>query len=195
MSQSIHSPLLAIAAALFITGAAAGAQAHEGRQHPRLPISLETVEARVAERFAEADIDGDGLVSSAEFNALEAENPRHRFRGKRGHGPRRWHSDPSDGSEEVAARREEREAIRFDAIDTDDDGQISEAEFAGRRESMKAAHKAQLFARFDANADGQLEIDEFPSRLQRLRELDTDGDGQVTRAEFRARAHHRRADS
>jgi Ca2+-binding EF-hand superfamily protein len=43
-----------------------------------------------------------------------------------------------------------------------------------------------MFSRLDKNADGALTRDEMAAPAERLRALDTDQDGTVTRAEARA---------
>ena len=65
-------------------------------------------------------------------------------------------------------------------LDTDQDGVISDEEFAARdmREVRAIAMKEHMFERLDASADGYLTSDEFPPR--RMASLDADGDGEIT---------------
>ena len=113
------------------------------------------------------------------------------------------------------AEAETRSAERFAAIDADGDERISLAEFDDadlrrgafkrgghhrgkpRRDGNggkpdKAAMKEKLFARLDADEDGFLSQAEFGKRVERLRALDADGDGQVDRDE--RRSGHRKRD-
>lgn len=194
LSISWYTAAAGIVIVLTMSAAFASAD-HRGERH-RLPISLDAAEARVAERFAQVDTDGDGLVSGAEFDAMEpTAGQRHRFHSRHGENGKRRHHQRAHDAEASEDARAEREAARFGAIDSDGNGQISETEFSNRRASLKATHKALRFARLDTNADGQLAVEEFPSPLKWLKALDTNGDGQVTRDEFRSGAHHRRADS
>ncbi len=73
----------------------------------------------------------------------------------------------------------------FDTIDADGDGALTQAEIDKLRSDIHAAH--------DANADGNLSLDEFsglwheitrPFTVRAFQTLDTDGDGIVTRAEY-----------
>ena len=75
----------------------------------------------------------------------------------------------------------------FDSADTDGDGVITREEFHAARE--------RAFTRFDRNDDGYIDEDDAPSRLgarhaakdrlaQLVAQLDKDGDGRISRAEF-----------
>lgn len=76
---------------------------------------------------------------------------------------------------------------RLQAIDTDGDGAISRAE-------SEAAH-AERFAKADSNGDGVITFAEFDAQMKRGKadrkqamfdRLDTDGSGEVTKAELSA---------
>jgi len=148
----------------------------------RFPISTADVEARHAEVFTTADTNGDGRIDIEEFIAFEPhrEHAAHMPHG----GPRPGHGAPpermADFDEEV-----------FAVLDANGDGVIAVEEFstARLRDARKDVMKRTAFERLDANADGYLAPDEFPPA--RLVELDTDGDGKITRDEMRsARPDH-----
>ncbi|KAJ55327.1 hypothetical protein ACMU_11570 [Actibacterium mucosum KCTC 23349] len=100
-------------------------------------ITQAEFEAKAAERFAEVDANGDGLLSPEEM--AEA-SPR---KGKFREGGREGVSD--DRRAEFAARMVERK-------DTNGDGLLSVEEIAARED---------VFARLDTNGDGALSLEEF----------------------------------
>lgn len=91
-------------------------------------------------------------------------------------------------TEELQAHRE----ARFAATDTDGSGSLSRDEIEARmlatQDDRRARFLDRMFERRDANADGQLTLDEMASgRTGKMFErADTDGDGQISRAEFDA---------
>src|SRR5215475_3787502 len=87
----------------------------------------------------------------------------------------------------VAQQRQPDPSKIFDSADTNGDGVITREEFHAARE--------RLFVRLDRNGDGFIDKDDLSGRLagrqkaqERLAELvtqlDKDGDGRVSRAEF-----------
>jgi len=77
----------------------------------------------------------------------------------------------------------------FNVFDTDHDGGITLAEFA--------EHRAERFAKYDANQDRQISLAEFTAglagdklenRKQRFAEMDTNKDGLLTETDMAARA-------
>lgn len=90
-----------------------------------------------------------------------------------------------------------RERLAFDVADTDNDGLVSEAEFA--RDTIAGftaldddrtgqvtpealgEHDPALFARVDADADGRLSFDEVMSfKMQAFEDADIDADGSLS---------------
>ena len=92
----------------------------------------------------------------------------------------------------------ERAVARFAALDADDNGSVTRAEFdAAVSERRAAAQGARLsrrkgrhapgrvFARMDADDNGALSATEFHAGASRMRERDADKDGQLSCAERR----------
>lgn len=157
---------------------ASDAAADEGAKGKR-SVSIETLESRAAERFAKADADGDGRVTPEEFAAVRMDR-----RGRRGEDARR------DGrrGDVPRDRRHPRGPYgegAFDAADADGDGNLSREEWRELPRAVRAAARDRMFARMDDNGDGVLEATEFAPNVERLRALDADGDGRLTRREMR----------
>jgi hypothetical protein len=85
----------------------------------------------------------------------------------------------------------------FAAADSNGDGGLSAEELAAQMVSRMQSRMAHMIERFDANGDGLLQADEMPMPrgnmpFERMFEhVDTDGDGQITEAEFDAAAEKR----
>ena len=145
-------------------------------------IDLDELKAEAQERFAAADADSDGAVSSSEFEAADvADEPRFGRQGRGG--PRQFRgTGRGDNSAEV-----------FVEADTDDDEQLSKAEFEAVPDAVRRLAKRRLFNRLDKNDDASLSSDEFSPRYNRYVAHDANGDGQVTRDEMprRYRRGHR----
>lgn len=163
------------------------------RDH-EFPLSVAEIQARGISVFAEADSDGDGLISIDEFTTARAESEMPgRWHGPGERGPHlRQHADSRGGhANRHAEMRAEMEDEMFSQLDSNDDGVLSRDEF--RRENHQEARKAlmmrRMFSHLDQNDDGVLTPEEFPS--QRLLNLDADGDGEITREEL----HHGRRDN
>ena len=104
-----------------------------------------------------ADMDGDGVVTRAEFDLQAAE----RFDSADADFDGALSRDEMRAARE--ARRTAREAARFDRLDADGDGAVSRAEFeaaaSARREQAQQRREAQAerrLERFDADGDGRL---------------------------------------
>lgn len=204
-----HKPLIAAvgAAALTLSVAAlARPPLHPGGMHGG-DITITDIEAKHAERIARIDTDGNGVISEAEF--LAAEGGPHGGPGLHDADAGRHHRGPGMGGRGMGGHgmpgpMGNASAIDFEAIedsvftelDADHNGSLSRAEFTHDR--MQAAHRKALrkamFAQLDANDDGSLSADEMPNPVARLKALDTDGDGKVTREERKAHWRNRGGD-
>ena len=186
----------AIASTAFLASALPSyAEDAGGGKRPERSVNIAEMEARSVERFESADQNSDGLVSEAEFtSAMQnraasgergGDKPRHH---KKGHGKRFSEKGrmANLSDEERASVRKERGDQAFAAMDSDSDGVISAEEFAKRDEVRKELRSSSRFQSLDSNGDGNLTLDETQSKLARLREMDTDSDGVVTRPEMRA---------
>ena len=90
--------------------------------------TLDQMLARARERFAAADLDGDGKVTTEELEQARAdrdpEGPR------RGAGARLMRADTDTDGEITLADIETHTRERFARLDTDKDGEVSRAELA-----------------------------------------------------------------
>ena len=157
-------------------------------------MRIEAMEARAARRFARVDADGDGKVTPEEFAVARIGRPE----GRQGRGERHGHRD---GDRRKGGRREHAGGRRpgrgpgglgladeavFDAADADGDGRLTKDEWRALPQAAQALFRQRMFTRLDANEDGVLEPGEFPLDIARVKALDADGDGRVTRGELRA---------
>ncbi len=168
-NRYILPAVLGIATA--IAGAVAIAQSPASPPPVEKPrtIDVAKMQERAKSVFTATDTNGDAVISRDEFAKHE---PR-----RMGRKHRRHHA-PADAPETNAAL--------FQALDSDGNGQLSSVEFEQLRTKARELRKNAAFDRMDANADGVLDADEFPPFARRAAELDSDGDGKVTRDEIRA---------
>ncbi len=149
--------------------AAASPESH-GCRHA---VDLDRLSQRAEARFAAADADADSRVSLAEFKAAASSRKGQR-RGRRG---RRHHA--GDAETRNAHRQARRQAL-FASLDTDGNQQLSAQEFSKLSETKSAMHRQAAFKRLDTDANGELSSAELNGRLARMRERDSDGDGQLS---------------
>lgn len=125
-----------------------------------------------------------------------AQGPReHGERGERGSEHRLElsdldaNNDGQIGADEFTARQRD----LFVRLDTDANGQVSEAELEGLRDARRAQRLDERFASLDANGDGsitQAEIEQAREerrserQAERFARADANGDGAVSREEF-----------
>lgn len=174
-----------LAGPAFATSADLGAGESDDHR-TRFPLDLKEMESRAAERFARADTNGDGSVSQAEF---EAAAPPGRHRDAVGDEGQEFEPGAGRrGGQFPAGPIATQEAAVFAALDNNGNGQIERDEFSLRKvhEAVRIERQKAVFTRLDKNGDGMLSQEEMLAPGARLRALDTDQDGTVTRAEARA---------
>ena len=182
----MRSPkFLAVGLSLFALANAAQAQQTKGAPQPL---------ADIRETFQQLDANGDMAIDRDEV----PESGREAFERllKRGDSNKNGKLD----AEELRDLVQKLQPLaglgivnpeRFKQLDKDGDGKVSKAEFPGA---------APLFDRFDLDKDGQIspaEVDKFreanpqaamslpgPFAPERLKAMDKDGDGKISRAEF-----------
>lgn len=189
-------PMLAVGIAALTLSTAAVARSPFGGHGG--DVTIADVEARHTERISKIDSDGNGLISEAEF--LAAKHSRTGRPGMRGgpgglrNGGGRMGGGPMGPDFEFDPEAIE-EAV-FTQLDADQNGALSRTEFT--REKVESARgnaiRKAMLAELDANHDGSLSAEELPNPVERLRALDSDGDGKVTRSERKVRWQNR-ADS
>lgn len=178
--------LLVTAACAATTAAAAG--------RPDFPIAVADLEARHAQLFGRIDSNSDGEITPAEFAAGRGSADWQR-RWHDGMMRYREHTDRRGHGHSVPADRAEIDAEIFALLDTDDDGQLSAAEYSTEKQhaARKQVAATRMFERLDTDANGVLSAEEFPP--DRLQNLDADGDGEITREEMRNGMRKRHAEA
>lgn len=137
------------------------AMAQDGRgsgPHPRLEavdanqdgnITKDEIAAHRAEKFTNADTNGDNLVSAEEFEAFaEAEQERRRAERQ----AKRFSKLDANGdgvitADEHASAADERMDRMFARVDTDGDGVITEAEREAAKDKMRERRGKRGFGR------------------------------------------------
>lgn len=184
--------LPAVLASSLWLGPDAEAQNEPGQRHerPSFPLNLGELEARSLEHFARFDDNNDGLITAAEFAA----NAKQHFKGKRHRKGGKHHKWPRHSEADRSAIKSE----LFALLDTDKNGELSDSEFARSREVRKTMHQQKRiehqFAKLDANNDAQLTLAEFQHRLEKMRALDIDANGLISKEEMRAGREARKAE-
>lgn len=128
------------------------------------------------------------LAIAAGFGVAEAQDRN------QGRAPIDFSTLDVDGSGEIdAADLEQARENRFAEIDTDGDGQVTEAEFTAHMAARAEERAVQMFARLDADGDGTVSRDALEARdggrrgaERLLARADTDNSGGISEAEFEA---------
>jgi Ca2+-binding EF-hand superfamily protein len=138
--------------------------------------------------FAQMDSNRDGALSRDEMRAMRGLRGDHRWR----HGGGMHSLRGADANHDGSISRDEflaRPIEHFDRLDADHDGVISAAELPQRRERHARGEHPNL----DANGDGQISSAEFAAMGEGMFErLDANHDGRLTSEEMQAAHPHRR---
>ena len=153
-------------------------------------------------RFPELDTNRDGVVSRSEWRGSER---AFRVRDWNGDGVLsgeevRMGAYPPDDSIEAQDFRMPVDD-RFDYLDTNNDGRISEREWDGSlttfdrfdrnrdgwisRSELGAVRPPSTFSSIDTNRDGRITLGEWPWSRRTFIQQDENGDGAITRGEYR----------
>lgn len=147
---------------------------------------------RLVQRWNEVDADKDGKATYAEIQKVLPDFPAGRFAEldqnkdgvvdktelpKPGQGPNAQRKSPGNGARTFSAM--------LAAADTDKDGKVSEAEFKAAQPNAPQGK----FAELDRNKDGALDKQDAPPTggMAAMKVADTNGDGKVSKEEFKAR--------
>ena len=201
--QRSSNRLFPLAFGLSALLAAGGALAATEDAAPgRTTVDIAKVKARADEAFTAADKDANGTLTKDEFATMEPSRFHHRMQRGMHHGDSPAGAGPMGGKgpgmgpmggmgkmggPPSAEERAQMHKAVFAALDADGNGSLSPEEFDKHHEVMARMRHDRMFDRLDANKDGVLSRDEMPSPTDRLTKLDTNGDGQVTPEEMRAK--------
>jgi hypothetical protein len=179
------------ALALALSACAGAAHGFHNHGDPDRDIVIADVEQRLEARFASADTNGDGVISAEEFAAAKL-HPGHLGPGRHGRGHPWEHQSRSDAEGEQGgpehehhvrrqAAREQMADAMFDRLDSNGDGQLSRDEAAPDkvRAARRSLAKERLFAHMDRDGSGTLDRSEVFHHVERLKRLDSNGDGSV----------------
>ncbi|MFO0630809.1 MAG: hypothetical protein U0325_34995 [Polyangiales bacterium] len=156
--------------------------------------TLDELPPRMRERVSPADVDHDGAISAQEFTTHLQTMRAERFRRA---------DTNSDGA--ITADEAGERWARIGRADANHDGRVTADELQGAFAQMRGRHHgpggemgprgehgpgwdpSRRLARFDANGNGQVEVNELPERMQqRLGAADANRDGVLTAEEMRA---------
>jgi hypothetical protein len=157
--------ILALAAAALLTGSAAHARGAE-----RADTTRADVEQRTADLFGRMDLNRDGLLNDADRDAARRQTFDRLDSDKDGAISLAEFEAQHDGRREAAASHGEHRFVRRGvrgfgdlptrAADTDGDGAVSQAEFAGAALAR--------FDRADADGDGTISLEERREARQHM---------------------------
>lgn len=143
-------------------------------------VSKDEFDAGPKKRFAEHDLNSDGVLSRDERPG------RGKHRGGWGWGG--WGGGKADGRGEGKGRHEmtlsaflERSAAKFKEMDTNGDGAIDATEHSVRAAAHGEQRVKRVLHRQDSNKDGQVTEAEFTAKAdERFAVLDLNSDGKIT---------------
>ena len=160
------------------------------------PVVIAQIEEAAQERLRAADQDGNGILFIEEFQTMKTRQSHARLgedRRTRKHSGKKRQRHQKRGHRKMTkeARAEMQTkiaAITYQLLNSDQNGSVSETEYAAANhlQIRRAAGSQVVFASLDKDRDGLLSPTEVPTAVNRLRTMDEDGDGTVTRKEMRA---------
>lgn len=114
-----------------------------------------------------------------------------------GFGPKmQFEEIDTDGNGEISqAEMQAQKAARFSAADTNGDGKLSPEEMQARAQSRMAKRMEKMIERLDTDGDGALSESELSQRGNRgdmFARLDSDESGGISKEEFEKAREHRR---
>ena len=177
------------------------------QERPREPRSIDIaqLEERMRMEFSHHDADSNGFISQEEFEGVlrnrqskSQQRPDSRKQGgdtkpttKVNRGQERQSARGEDRRaivEEASRRNAERESEKFNTVDRDGDGNVSREEFASRRQVLFAQRLNRDYVRLDTDENNAIDFNEFAAEhMDRLREMDVNGDNIVTPDELGSR--------
>lgn len=93
-----------------------------------------------------------------------------------------------DGNGELTPSEMERmRVVRLQQMDTDGNGAISKAEMVAATQARAESRADRIFARLDADDNGEISAEEIEAQAQRgrgFRRIDADGNGTISEEEF-----------
>jgi len=147
------------------------------------------------EQFASLDVDGDGVLTQSDHEALLSQMQA-RFGG--GQPPIDLASLDSDENGEISEEESGLSSEEFAALDIDGDGVLTQADFEAMKARMEGEtmdamapppppkDASEVVSELDADADGQLSQEEMGMSSAQFDELDTNQDGFVSQEELEA---------
>lgn len=151
------------------------------------------------EQFSSLDVDGDGVLTQADHEALLSQM-QSLFGGGQAPPPPPMDLSELDADEDGAISEEESglSSDEFSALDADGDGVLTEADFEAMMAQMESdtidglsappepKSAEEVVSELDSDEDGQLSQSEMGMSDEQFDELDTNQDGYVSQAELEA---------
>lgn len=190
--------MITLALTTTVAGAVPGEPVRPADRNGDGLVSVIEAKATVSARLRAIDADGDGVLTREEYRA-------HREAARSERHAARFEAIDADGNGRIteaeldthlralAVRRGDR---RFAVVDTDGDREISRQEYDAAAQRLREAGRDAWFARIDADGSGSIDRAEAATvgrggLRERLRQMDTNGDGRLQVVEVEAALHAR----